>query len=163
MTASHSSVSPADLSKVERQIKTASVLTIVFGLLIALGSHDATDVFVRWFSDVMFLRVGSGVEELTNTNHLADAILGGIMCGWAALMWLLADQFLVVNPRETKRVIITSMAVWFVIDSTGSIASGAWLNAIANVGFLLMFVLPLRVIGGTDAVGRVARTASLGS
>jgi len=134
------------LASVERELKIASILTVGFGLLFAAASHDATDAVTRFLSDVMFWRVGDGVAELTNTNHLADAILGGVMAGWAVMIWLLADRFLARAPTETKSIITISMLVWFPIDSIGSIASGAWLNAISNVAFLLMFLVPLRRI-----------------
>jgi len=135
-----------NLVSAQRQLKVSSVLTIIFGLLFALGSHDATDMLVRRFTDLMFWRLDDGVGQLTDTTHLADAILGGVMCGWAAMTWLLADRLLLKAPKEIKSIILISLCVWFVPDSLGSIASGAWLNAISNIGFFAMFALPLRKI-----------------
>lgn len=136
----------SNLATVERELKLASVATVAFALLFAFASHDATDGPVRWLSDIVFWRLDDGVAQLTNTNHLADAILGGVMCGWAIMTWLLADRLLAKAPKETASIIRISMAVWFVVDSAGSIASGAWLNAVANVAFLAMFIVPLRRI-----------------
>lgn len=135
---------PTTLASAERQLKVSAILTVGFGLMFSLGSHDSTDVLVRWFSDFMFLRVGDGPAQLTDVNHLSDAILGGLMVGWAVMVWLMADRLLVRAPKEIKSIITIAMLVWFPIDSIGSIASGAWLNAIANVGFLAMFLVPLR-------------------
>lgn len=94
----------------------------------------------------MFWRLDDGVDKLTDTNHLADAILGGVMAGWAVMMWLLADRMLAKAPKETKSIIVVSLLVWFVIDSAGSVVSGAWLNVLANAGFLGLYLLPLRKI-----------------
>lgn len=134
----------ATLASVERQVKIAALLTAGFGLLFAVGSHDATDGPVRFLADLLFLRLGDGPGELTNTNHLADAILGGVMAGWGAMMWLLADRLLTRMPSEVKSILTISLLVWFPIDSLGSIASGAWLNAISNIAFAAMFLVPLR-------------------
>jgi len=139
-------VSESSLAAAEHGLKLASVVTAGFGALFALASHDATDAPVRWLSDILFWRLGDGVDQLTNTNHLADAIAGGVMFGWAVMMWLLADRLLAKAPSETKSIVLISLAGWFVLDSGGSIASGAWLNVISNVAFLAMFLLPLRKI-----------------
>lgn len=40
--------------------------------------------------------------------------------------------------------IMTGITFWFVTDSTASILSGAPVNAVLNIGFLLLFALPLR-------------------
>jgi hypothetical protein len=38
---------------------------------------------------------------------------------------------------------VRGVGCWFVVDSLMSIAAGAPLNAIFNVGFLLLFVVPV--------------------
>jgi hypothetical protein len=38
---------------------------------------------------------------------------------------------------------MTGALVWFIVDSAGSIASGAWTNAFFNVAILLIAVGPL--------------------
>lgn len=136
----------ANVVAAKRQLEVASVVTIGFGLLFALASHDLTDDLVGWWSDLIFLRPGDGAENLTDVNHLADAILGGVMVGWGVMIWLLADRLLLRMPGEVKSIILISLLAWFVPDSVGSIASGAWLNVVSNVGFAALFVLPLRRI-----------------
>lgn len=137
---------PVSLRRAGRELKTAAVITIGFGLFFAMGSHDATDGIVRYVADMIFLRSPGTTAELTDVNHLADAILGGVMAGWGVMIWMLVDRLLPLAPAEIKRIVIVSMLVWFPIDTIGSIASGAWLNGLLNVGFLLMFVVPLRRI-----------------
>lgn len=131
------------LGSIEQQLKISAVLTIAFAVMFSFGSHDATDGLVRWFGDLMFWRLGEGPDQLTDINHLADAVLGGVMASWATFVWLLADRFFLRAPREVKSIIMTAMFVWFPIDTIGSIVSGAWLNGIANLGFLAMFVYPI--------------------
>jgi len=136
----------AALDRATGELKAAAVVTIGFGLLFAVGAHDATDAPVRFLSDVVFWRLGDGVVELTRVNHLADAILGGVMAGWGVMIWMLANRLLPVAPVEVKRMVTTSALVWFAVDTGGSIASGGWFNGVLNLGFLAMFLAPLRRI-----------------
>lgn len=132
------------LASAERGLKAAAVITSAFGLLFAVGSTGATDWPVRLFTDIGFLRVGDGSASLSDSHHLVDAIMGGVMFGWGVMIWLLVDRFLRRSPGDVRHVITVALTSWFVVDSAGSIASGAWFNAVMNVGFAALFVLPLR-------------------
>ncbi|MFT7474442.1 MAG: hypothetical protein ACI81L_001367 [Verrucomicrobiales bacterium] len=125
------------------ELKFASIATIGFGLLIALGSHTLTDGPMRYFADLLFWPLGDA-PIFADEAQLLAAILGGVMTSWGVLFWLLTDSLAQDHPALLKRLILTTMATWFVIDSTGSIASGGWLNVIGNLGFLALFVLPAR-------------------
>lgn len=142
-TLTPASAPPTILDSVERQLKTASAITIGFALLIGAGSFAPTDWPTRLLADVMFLPWGSEVE-LTEEGRLLAAILGGVMTAWALTYWLMTDLLLRNHPKELKRIIMITIPVWFVLDSAGSIAAGAWINAIANSSFLVMFVVPAR-------------------
>lgn len=136
-------VAPRGLAAPATQLKLASIGTLGFAVMIAFGSHDLTDGPLRWFADLLFWPLGDP-QVMTNEAQLLAAILGGIMASWAVLVWLLTDALATNHPQLLRRLVLTMMAVWFVIDSTGSVASGAWLNVIGNLGFLALFVLPAR-------------------
>lgn len=129
------------LAAPEFQLKAASIGTLGFALMIVLGSHEATDGPLRWFADLLFWPLGDP-QTLTDEAQLLAAILGGVMASWAAIIWLLTDSLAQEQPLILRRIILTAMAIWFVIDSVGSVASGGWLNVVGNVGFLAIFVLP---------------------
>lgn len=135
-------VPSTNTQSISRQLKASSVGTILFALMISLGSHPSTDLLYRWFSDFIFLPIGDPVSELTEEARLLAAILGGIMTGFAIFVWMLTDALIDENPLLLRKIIMTVMAVWFVVDGTGSFAAGAWVNVIANTGFLAMFVVP---------------------
>ena len=113
------------------------------GLLFSGGAVAFSDFGVRFLLDLVFFRIGEGPEALEESHRLVNAILGGAMVGWGAMIWLLVDRFLVQAPRDIKRILLVGLGTWFVVDSAGSIASGGWLNAVLNVGFLAVFLLPL--------------------
>ena len=82
----------------------------------------------------------------TDYTHLFSAIQGGVMAGLGVMVWLVVDQFLGIDPAGVKKVIGITATVWFVLDSAGSVAAGAWLNVIFNLGFLALALVPLRNI-----------------
>ena len=135
--------SATGLSDPETQLKLASIFTLGFALMIAFGSHELTDGPLRWFADLLFWPLGDP-QIVTNEAQLLAAILGGIMASWAVLVWMLTDALAAEQPLLLRRLILAMMAIWFVIDSAGSVASGGWLNVIGNLGFLALFVLPAR-------------------
>lgn len=137
------SPSSTGVSSPVTQLKLACAATVGFGLMIALGAHARTDGPLRWFADLLFWPLGDTVT-VTDEAQLLAAILGGVMVSWAVLFWMLTDALASDQPALLRRLIMSTMAVWFVIDSAASIASGGWLNVIGNLGFLALFILPAR-------------------
>ena len=143
-TITQSTASTPDTRSIALQLKTACAVTIGFSLLIGLGSHPSTDFAVRWLSDLLFWPLGDPVDMFTNEARLVAAILGGVMTGFGLLFWMLTDALIDDDPKLLRKLILTVLTVWFVIDSAGSVAAGAPLNVIGNIGFLAMYVLPAR-------------------
>lgn len=70
-------------------------------------------------------------------------VLGAVIIGWmVTFMSLLIGAF--QHPqRSTWRTLTLSIAVWFVVDSGFSVAIGIVPHAIFNIGFLILFAIPL--------------------
>ncbi|GGY50287.1 hypothetical protein [Parvularcula lutaonensis] len=59
------------------------------------------------------------------------AVIGGVMAGWFATLALLMR-----DPRRAVwNAALGGAAIWFAIDSLGSILTGYWQNAVINAGF----------------------------
>lgn len=125
------------------QLKLASLAAIGFAVMIAFGSHAATDGLMRWFADLLFWPLGDPAV-MTDEAQLLAAISGGIMASWGVMIWMLTDALADAQPHLLRRIVLVAMTVWFIIDSIASVASGGWLNVIGNLAFLAMFVLPAR-------------------
>lgn len=85
-------------------------------------------------------------EPASRHVTLGSAVLGAVMIGWACLLWPLVRG--PVRRREpwAWTAIAVSVGVWFVIDSTLSIASGFGENALLNLVFAIAFAVPLWAI-----------------
>ncbi len=139
-----------------RWLKAGCLITIGFGLLIAAAAIPALNYPVAVLTDLIFFPVDGAPSIGAPGERLLSAITGGIMTGWGAMMYLVATELLPKDPALGRRLIYVSIVTWFVVDSSMSVASGAALNVIGNLGFLLIFVLPLRGIGAPDVAARTA-------
>ena len=131
-----------------RWLRTGSVVTIGFGLLIAAAAIPATQSPVAWLTDLIFFPVDGSPAIGGPGERLLSAITGGLMTGWGVMPYLVATELLPREPLLARRLILAGIVSWFVIDSTMSIAAGAPLNVVGNAGFLLVFVLPVWSLRG---------------
>jgi hypothetical protein len=132
------------LTATAKLLQAGAILLIVFGLATALAAHPVTAGITRFLADLIIWPV-DGRETLASPDaRLLAAIGGGLMAGWGLMIWLVAGRLYPRDPELARTLILASVAAWFVIDSLGSVAAGAPLNAVLNVVFLLVFWLPLR-------------------
>jgi hypothetical protein len=124
-------------------MKTAAALVVGFGVLALMGAHPATAEPLRFLIDMVFWPV-NGAEDLSaSATRLVCAIGGGLMVGWGLMLWQVATRLYPRDPELARTMILTSIGAWFIVDSAGSIAAGAPVNAVLNIGFLLAFTIPL--------------------
>ncbi len=124
-------------------LKAGSGITVFFGLLIAVASIPAAAAPVEVLADLIFFPVDGTQTVSAPETRLMNAIGGGVMTGWGIMIWMLATKLYPREPALARKMIATSIVAWFVVDSTGSVMSGAPLNALFNVSFLLIFCVPL--------------------
>lgn len=136
-----------------RWLKIASAITIGFGLLIAAAALPALQGPVVLLLDLIYFPVDGAQTAQSAAARLLGAIAGGVMTGWGLMAWLVAKHVLPTDPALARRLILVSIGAWFVVDSTMSVAAGAPLNALFNVGFLLLFYAPVWSIGGHARLG----------
>ena len=124
-------------------LKFGSALTIFFGALIAAATVPALSGPVQFLADFIFFPLDGLQSVAAEETRLINAIGGGVMVGWGVMLWMVSTQLYPKEPVLAGKIIMSSIIVWFVIDSTGSVLAGAPLNALGNVSFLLIFCLPL--------------------
>jgi hypothetical protein len=125
-------------------MKTASALVVGFGVLSLLGAHPATAEPLRFLIDLIFWPLDGNETLSAPATRLICAIGGGLMVGWGLMLWQVVTRLYPRDPELARTLILTGIGAWFVVDSAGSIAAGAPLNAIFNIGFLAAFAVPLR-------------------
>lgn len=130
--------------RTRRWLRFASATVIGFGLLTALGAHPTTGRAVIFLADLLLWPLDGAETGDAGETRLIAAIAGGVMAGWGWMLWGLTGEGMDRAPELSRRLILGSVALWFLIDSTGSLAAGAPLNILGNLVFLAMFLWPLR-------------------
>jgi uncharacterized membrane protein len=139
----HEGVPHMGLQTTVTQLKFASAVVIGFGLLTALAAWPPLNLPTLWLVDLMFLPF-DGQQNLSGLEpRILSAILGGILVGFGVLQWLVVTKLLAREPALARQMILTSMGAWFVVDCTASAIAGAPFNAVMNIPFLMLFVVPL--------------------
>lgn len=121
-------------------------VVIVFGLVLAGGGLDATDTVV----EAAFAIVGGGAPmEWTPHLRFSVALMGAVTMGWGVTYHALfmAVHRLGAEAAPVWRLATIGMIVWFVIDSTLSVAMGFWMNAVSNAGLAIGYLVPVLASG----------------
>ncbi|MEO1592363.1 MAG: hypothetical protein AAFU71_13895 [Cyanobacteria bacterium J06632_22] len=98
------------------------------------------------------LEVMNGPKDLAlePTLQFSLGIVGAITLGWSlTLLGLvrMTRQLEISQARELWLGVTVAVLVWFVLDSSLSVATGFWLNAVSNTLFLVAFLIPMRLSG----------------
>jgi len=129
-----------------RWLKTACLITIITGLVCAMGSHPATDVVWRTLFDLLKWPLDGDPATFNADTRAVNAVLGGTMVGWGVLMYLIATPQQFAAIPALPRLMQYALYAWFVVDCIGSLAAGLPGNLVLNLVFLGLFVPPLRAL-----------------
>lgn len=124
-------------------MKAAAALVIASGFIVALAAWPPTADTASFLLDLLFWPLDGAPRLDSPAARLLAAIGGGVMVGWGVMLWLLAAHLLPQDPATAARIVRASILAWFAVDSLGSLAAGAPLNAALNVVFAAAFLWPL--------------------
>lgn len=121
-------------------ITTCGVL--VFGLSMVIFPGPTQRVF-----NYVYLSSPAG-RPLFSENAVAyitfiSAVLGAVMFAWSiTFLYVLYGPFR-RGEKEGWRTLAVSLTAWFIPDTSFSLWSGFWQNAILNILLLSLFAVPL--------------------
>jgi hypothetical protein len=125
-----------------RCLVTVSMGVVLFGLILVLFPT----LTLQGFSLLVYANPDQLAQNTPNAVSyikLVHAVLGAVMVGWgAALLYVLFFTFR-DNLAIGWKTITGSVLAWFIPDTTYSVISGFWQNAVLNVVFLILFAIPL--------------------
>ena len=124
-------------------LRITAIVIGSFGPVFFLGTMLSTAEPARWTLDLLDWPL-DGVQTFAEpTTRFLSALTGGFLLGWGVMVWMLASRVYDLAPEPTRRAVLIGLMSWFVLDSAGSIASGAASNAGFNLLVLLAAVGPL--------------------
>lgn len=130
-------------------LRFSSLYILLTGILPTLAIFEATQEPWRLFFDLLTWPVDQIPASFSERERQLSAILGGVLCGWAWLMYKLSHKD--IFNQNIRKFMVQSTWVWFIVDSGGSILSGIPLNALSNISFLLALLIPLSALRKTQA------------
>lgn len=140
-----------NIQSVTLQLKFASAIVIAFGVMCLLAVFSATRLPLTLTADIIFWPPGNPADIIFAPEAmLLSIILGGVMIGWGAMFWMITTQLLPKNPPLAKSIMLKSILIWFVFDTLGSLFGPAPMNALFNILFLVIFLVPLLQIKSTQ-------------
>ncbi|MGF1665090.1 MAG: hypothetical protein ACFCVC_02345 [Acidimicrobiia bacterium] len=123
-----------------RWLEAACVVTAAVGVGVAVLAFPGTMAATGVLSEVVF---GEPGDMATPLSRLLAGITGGVLAGWGVTMWVVVRRLHSQDPGLVSAILVPGLVVWFVVDSVASVTSGGALNVVGNVGFLVMFGVPL--------------------
>ena len=121
---------------------TVSAGVAIFGLLLVLApalTRQGFSLLVYTSAD----RLDAFGAEQVRYLSLVHAVLGSVMVGWGVALFLVTKLLFNQEGRLGWKLIAGSVAAWFLPDTTYSLLSGYWQNAVLNTFFLALYAIPL--------------------
>lgn len=124
-------------------LKVAAVVIGSFGPVFFLGTMAETMEPARLTLDLLSWPIDGAQTYAAADTRFLSALAGGFLLAWGVLIWCLAVWVYDAAPEGVRKSFLVSALCWFVLDSTGSIASGNASNFLFNTIILLVAVGPL--------------------
>jgi tetrahydromethanopterin S-methyltransferase subunit D len=114
-----------------------------FGPIFFLGAMPQTAEPARWTLDLLSYPLDGIQNYDAPTIHFLSALTGGFLLGWGVCVWCLQKWVYDAAPEGVRKSVLAGLLAWFLLDSSGSIASGNPSNVIFNCMVLLLAAGPL--------------------
>jgi hypothetical protein len=124
-------------------LKFTAISVAIFGPIFATGTIESLAAPARWSLDILAWPIDGAQDFAAPTTRFLSALIGGFLLGWGVMIWFLATRVHRLAPEPVRQAVLAGLLGWFLLDSTGSIASGQPINALFNVAVLLILVGPL--------------------
>lgn len=124
-------------------LKITAIVVGSFGPVFFLGTMEATMEPARLTLDLLSWPVDGLTTYDSPDTRFLSALTGGFLLGWGVMIWCLSTWVYDLAPEAVRKSVLVGILCWFILDSSGSIASGNSSNAFFNVLILFLAVGPL--------------------
>ncbi|WP_052161566.1 hypothetical protein [Hoeflea sp. BAL378] len=133
-----------DIAETQTWVKAASAVVIGVGLALAAAAWPPLSAPVALLADLVVWPLDGAQALAAPETRLFAAIAGGVMVGWGVTLWKVAAHVLPQDLPLARTITLAGLAAWFAVDCAGSVAAGASLNILGNLGFVALFLLAFR-------------------
>ena len=136
-----------DIERTQTGVKVAAAIVAGVGLVIAVAAWPQLSGPVVFLADLLIWPLDGAQTLAAPETRVFMAIAGGVMVGWGVTLWKLAVYLMPNDAAAVRQITMTGLYCWFAVDSIGSVMAGVPLNAVANIGFVALFLLAFRRTG----------------
>ena len=118
----------------------------VFGVVLMTGAFAETDAAIRILLDRLN---GAAPLDMTQPLRFSLALMGAVTLGWSVTLLATVRAALILGDAGAPvwRLLTASAALWYIVDSCLSVATGFALNVVPNTIYLAAFLLPMAASG----------------
>ena len=131
----------SDLHK--RWLKISAITIGFFGPVLFFGTMPEFNEPARLGLDILAWPIDGFPSYESREIAFLSALTGGFLLGWGVTVWCLSVWVYDAAPEGVRKSLVIGACCWFVLDSSGSVASGNAVNALFNVLVLLLIVGPM--------------------
>ncbi len=124
-------------------LKITAFVVGSFAPVFFFGTMISTSEPARLTLDLLSFPIDGASTYSSPDTRFLSALTGGFLLGWGVMIWALSVWVYDKAPEEVRKCVVLGLLSWFLLDSTGSIASGNSSNAIFNIVVLFIAVGPL--------------------
>jgi hypothetical protein len=124
-------------------LKITAIVVGSFGPVFFLGTMASTSEPARLTLDLLSWPIDGATTYTSPDTRFLSALTGGFLLGWGVTIWLLSTWVYDQAPEGVRKTVLFGVLSWFLLDSSGSVASGNASNAFFNVLILLIAIGPL--------------------
>jgi hypothetical protein len=124
-------------------LKITAIVIGSFGPIFFLGTMASTLEPARLTLDLLSWPIDGSTTYASADTRFLSALTSGFLFGWGVMIWCLSVWVYDKAPEAVRKTVLIGLLSWFVLDSSGSIASGNSSNAIINILVLIVAVGPL--------------------
>lgn len=126
-----------------KSLKITIIASAGFALFMFASLFTPLREVMSFFLDLVHMPLDGSQSLSRDTEEVLTAISAGIFFGFCVLLWQVTTEVYVKDPLLGRRMILSSVIAWYVIDTTGSLIVGAWMNGILNTVFLIALISPV--------------------
>lgn len=124
-------------------LKITAVVIGSFGPIFFLGTMAPTLELARLTLDFLSWPIDGNSTYSSPDTRFLSALTGGFLVGWGVTVWYLSSWVYDFAPDAVRKTVLVGLLSWFLLDSSGSIASGNASNAFFNIIVLIVAIGPL--------------------
>jgi len=114
-----------------------------YAVLWGLAPYESVNLPSRLILDSLDWPIDNLSTALDKNTMLLSAIGAGLLGSIAVFLGGIVAPAIKEGNKSITRTTVVAMLVWYIVDSTGSIASGVASNVVFNSVYLVLILIPI--------------------